>query len=79
MSKSTNQRIADLAITFAEQASKQFPDTDIGALKIQLAAGLLKAIQIGDIINRLFTDDMVDQLFPNDDPVDPDDHVWDLV
>jgi hypothetical protein len=78
MPTSTNHRIADLAISFAEQASKEFPNVDIGALKIQLAAGLLKAVNMADIFSQLFPDSVVDLLIKDDD-VDLDSHHCDLV
>ena len=78
MPKSTNKVIAKLAIEYATDAAKYFPNVDDGALRIQIAAGLLKAVQMPDIINRLFTDDTVDRLFP-DGENDPDSNYWDLV
>jgi hypothetical protein len=75
---SKNQIIAELAIKYATDAAKYFPDADDGALRIQLAAALLKATQMQDIFNKLFTDDMVDRLFP-DGENDPDSNYWDLV
>jgi hypothetical protein len=78
MPKSTNKIIAKLAIKYATDAAEYFPNVDDGALRIQIAAALLKATQMQDIFNKLFTDDMVDRLFP-DGENDPDSNYWDLV
>jgi hypothetical protein len=75
---SKNKIIAELTIKYATDAAKYFPNVDDGALRIQIAAGLLKATQMQDIFNKLFTDDMVDRLFPNGEN-DPDSNYWDLV
>jgi hypothetical protein len=78
MRPNKNQIIANLAIKYASDAAQHFPKVDEGALKIQIAAGLLKAVQMPDVVNRLFTDDLADRLFP-DGGDDPDDQAWDLV
>lgn len=77
-SKTKNQIIAELAIKFSTEAAVHFPDVEDGALKIQIAAALLKATQMQEIINLLFSDDLVDRLLP-DGEYDPDDQAWDLV
>ncbi len=78
MPKSKNQVIAELAIKYATDAALHFPDTDTGALKVHLAAGLLKAVNMADIFSQLFPDSVVDRLIKDDD-VDLDSHHCDLV
>ena len=78
MQRDTNKTIAQLAIKYATDAAQYFPDVDNGDLRIQIAAGLLKATQMQDIIHQLFTDETVDNLFP-DGGLDIDALAWDLV
>ena len=81
--KTKNHLIAELAIKYASDAANYFDDVDEGSLRIQIAAALLKAVQMPDVINRLFPpfdNPIVDKLFADGtEKPDPDELIWDLV
>lgn len=83
MPKSQNQIIAELAIKYAADAAEYFPETFECDLRIQIAAAILKATQMQDIIDRAFSqfdNPIVENLFSDGvEKPDLDAHVWDLV